>query len=106
MPEPELVDPHLPSNQRRCVPDVTACFEATYAEYMAPSEWTRNQMAKCKLERSRKANFVHSVPTERVKEVTMRLRGDAEYVFVTDLKEGFYCSFDRSWAEFVKAMAM
>ncbi len=106
MPDAELADPHLPSNHSRYVPDVTACFEASYAEYIRPSDWTRNQMTKCKLDRSRKANFVNSVPVERVRELTMRLRAEAGHVFVTDLTDGVYCSFDRSWTEFVKAMAL
>ena len=106
MPDPELVDPHLSSNRSRFVPDVAAVFEASYAEYMAPSEWMQAQMKKCRLDRSRKAYFIHSVPVERVKGLTMRVRQEAGHVFVTDLKEGFYCSFDRSWQQFVQAMAM
>ena len=63
-------------------------------------------MAKCHLERSRKAFFVHSVPEERVAELTMRLRKEAGYVFVTDLQEGFYCKFDGSWGEVVRGLTM
>jgi hypothetical protein len=114
MPDAELVDPLAPSIRghhaspggTRVVPDVTAVFEASYQEHVAPSAWMQEQMHKCKLERSRQAYFVHSVPVDRVQELTMQLRGIAGHVFVTDLCEEFYCTFDRSWDKFVDGMAM
>ena len=76
-----------------------------------PSTW-RRQIGRGTRWRNASLNEVERPTLSTVfrrrglKDVTMRLRGDAEYVFVTDLKEGFYCSFDCSWTKFVKAMAM
>jgi Spherulation-specific family 4 len=111
MPDAELVDPLHPSNpgdgSESCmVPDVTAVFEASYQELVEPSEWTLVQLGKCTLGRERQAYIVHSVPLEKVQEVTARLRTQAGHVFVTDLTEGFYCAFDSSWPRLVEAMAM
>ena len=121
MPDAQLVDPNHPITDEdtesthqghmrtqgaaNLVPDVAAVFEASYAEYLNPSDWMKEQMDKCKLDRTRKAYFVHSVPVDRVQDVTMRLRNVAGHVFVTDLTEGFYCSFDQSWDKFVDGMA-
>lgn len=107
MPDAELVMPGFQSKRgrERNVPDVTAVFEAGYGEYITPSDWMVSQMARCRLSRERKAYFVHSVPVDRVQQITQELRRVAGYVFVTDLNEGFYCNFDRSWEVFVQAMA-
>jgi Spherulation-specific family 4 len=109
MPDAQLVDPNLPSNREcqppRCLPDVAAVFEASYTEYVAPSDWTMSQLSKCRLDPSRQAYFVHSVPKDKVAEVSDAVKRVAGHVFVTDLSEGFYCSFDRSWDTFVAQMA-
>jgi hypothetical protein len=109
MPDAELVDPNLPENGERqpprCLPDVSAVFEASYDEYVSPSDWTMSQLNKCRLDRSRQAYFVHSVPRDKVSEVSNAVKEVAGHVFVTDLCEGFYCSFDRSWHTFVAQMA-
>ena len=62
-------------------------------------------MSKCKLDRTRQAYFVHSVPVDRVQELTMRLRSVAGHIYISDLTEGFYCTFDESFPKFVEGMA-
>lgn len=65
----------------------------------------RDWLATSPYERSRTCYMVHSVPDEKVEELTRALQERAEYLFVTSAVERFYESFGSSWRVFVKAMA-
>lgn len=49
--------------------------------------------------------MVHSVPVEEIPPLVEELRHRGAYLFVTDLREDYYCHFGESWGNFVKAMA-
>jgi hypothetical protein len=50
--------------------------------------------------------MLHSVPQEKVKDLTAALRERAAYLFITSATANFYESFhEPSWGKFVAAMA-
>lgn len=49
--------------------------------------------------------MVHSVPIDRVKDVTHEVRKRAQYVFVTDSNERFYEQFGAGFKDFIDAMS-
>lgn len=55
--------------------------------------------------RSSSSLIVHSVPIDQIETLTLDLAKRAEYVFVTDLTEGYYNSFGPGWERFVEAVA-
>jgi hypothetical protein len=84
-------------------PDITTVVEEAYEKYRS-SEYQK-WLATSPYDRSRSSFMVHSVPIEKVRQLTRDLRERAKYVFVTDLKYDYYQSFGHSWNEFVTAMA-
>jgi len=85
-------------------PDITTVVEESLAQYR--SSWVQERIATLHFDRSKCSYMVHSVPREEVKEVVRELRLRGNYLFVTDLREDYYCHFGPSWSDFVLAMQM
>jgi hypothetical protein len=86
-------------------PDVTAVFEASYAEYRSAANQERLALLM-PYKPDQCAYFVHSVPLQALKQLVVELRDRGQYLFVTNLREHYYVSFGSSWREFVEAMQM
>jgi hypothetical protein len=84
-------------------PDITVVVETSYDHFNTKEyqEW----LATSPYGRSRICYMLHSVPEEKVRDLTTALRDRAEYLFLTSAKANFYESFhDSSWKDFVAAM--
>lgn len=84
-------------------PDVTAVFEASYAEYRSVAMQER-LAALVPYERARCAYFVHSVPLDEMQQLVSELCDRAQFVFATDRCDEFYVQFGPGWSEFIAAM--
>jgi hypothetical protein len=84
-------------------PEITVVVETAYKEFV--TEDYQKWLSTSPYRRSRTAYMVHSVPQEKVKALTKRLREWAEYLFVTSASCDFYGSFSGGWPEFVGSLA-
>jgi hypothetical protein len=85
-------------------PDITVVVETSYDHFETNEyqEW----LATSPYGRLRTCYMLHSVPEEKVRDLTVALRERAKYLFVTSAKANFYeCFHDPSWHDFVAAMA-
>jgi hypothetical protein len=85
-------------------PDITVVVETSYDQFETTEyqEWLATSPYDC----SRTCYMLHSVPEEKVRDITATLRNRAGYLFITSAKANFYESFhDPSWQDFVAAMA-
>lgn len=84
-------------------PDISVVAETSYAEFASDAyqAWLANSPYDC----SRTCYMLHSVPEEKIGELTMSLRDRAKYLFLTSATSNFYESFSPSWEAFVDAMA-
>ncbi|KAF1919939.1 Spherulation-specific family 4 [Ampelomyces quisqualis] len=83
-------------------PDLTVVVETSCAQFMTKEyqKW----LATSPYERSRTCYMLHSVPEEKVEDLTKTLRDRAKYLFVTSATENIYGSFGSSWQMFLAAM--
>ncbi|CAG8972121.1 hypothetical protein HYALB_00008126 [Hymenoscyphus albidus] len=85
-------------------PDITTVVEESWSNYQ--SEALQERMSSLlRYDRNQCSFMVHSVPVEEVSRLVQELRHRGAYLFVTDLREDYYCRFGKSWGDFVKAMA-
>lgn len=85
-------------------PDLTVAVEDSLARFQSAAfqQW----LSSCPYGRARRVYMVHSVPSHEVRRLVQMLRHDAAYLFVTDLREDYYCRFGASWKEFIAAMQL
>jgi hypothetical protein len=83
-------------------PDISVVVETSYAEFVTKEyqAW----LATSPYDRLRTCYMLHSVPLEKVADVTRSLQKKAKYLFVTSETENFYEKFGPSWEVFVEAM--
>ncbi|KAH8724894.1 Spherulation-specific family 4 [Phaeosphaeriaceae sp. PMI808] len=84
-------------------PDITVVVETSYEQFVAEEyqEWLQTSP----YDRLRTCYMLHSVPKEKVENLTTTLREKAAYLFITSATVNFYESFQEpSWHEFVAAM--
>ncbi|CAG8959326.1 hypothetical protein HYFRA_00013096 [Hymenoscyphus fraxineus] len=85
-------------------PDITTVVEESWSSYQ--SEALQERLSSLlRYDRNQCSFMVHSVPVEEVSPLVQGLRHRGAYLFVTDLREDYYCRFGKSWGDFVKAMA-
>jgi hypothetical protein len=85
-------------------PDITVVVETSYAQFVTKDH--EKWLATSPYDRSRTCHMLHSVPEEKVEDLTILLRKKAAYLFITSSTANFYESFHgSSWVKFVAAMA-
>ncbi|KAM3424844.1 hypothetical protein BST61_g6822 [Cercospora zeina] len=84
-------------------PDSTAVFENSYAQLKGFDQSHDQRLAA--YSRQHACYMVHSVPIDRVKDVTHEARKRAQYVFITDSNERFYEQFGAGFKDFIDAMS-
>lgn len=84
-------------------PDFTVVVETAYEEFV--KDEYQAWLATSPYGRDRSCYMVHSVPEDRVRDLTMELKARAEYLFVTSASTNFYESFSPSWSDLISAMA-
>lgn len=83
-------------------PDISVVVENAYSEFV--TEKFQAWLATSPYDRLRTSYILHSVPQDKIAEVTRAMLKKAKYLFVTSATANFYEKFDPSWELFVKTM--
>lgn len=88
-------------------PTITVTFESAYEDYLSNN--TTKLVKDLPFAPAQLATVLHSLPEtvtrEHLRQLVRELKSVTAYVFITDLAVDVYCSFGRSWLDFVSFMA-
>lgn len=85
-------------NNIEVLPDINVVWEESHQRFLAERPKISSN------DRAHNCVMLHSVPVDEVFGVTKSLRRNAQYIFVTDRREGYYGKFGESWYQFIAAM--
>ncbi|KAL4804607.1 cell surface protein [Aspergillus unguis] len=92
-----------PAASLACLADLVIVCEESYTRYRSVD--VQRWLAINPIDRENAGFILSGVPVENVGELVQELRHRGAYIFVTELAEGFYERFGRSWDLLMQALA-